>query len=58
MVAIEDHQMLGSILTLWNPQILNLIAAEATRHTLMVRMQIIRNIEEILYTNVYGPQGS
>lgn len=55
MVAIEDHQRSGGILTLWNPQILNLIAAEATRYTLMVRMQIIGNTEEILCTNVYGP---
>jgi exonuclease III len=57
MVAIEDHQMAGDILTMWNPQILNLIAAEATRHTIMVCMQIIGNIEEIFCTNVYGPQG-
>jgi exonuclease III len=57
MVAIEDHQRSGGILTLWNPQILNLIAAEATRYTLTVRMQIIGNTEEILCTNVYGPHG-
>jgi exonuclease III len=58
MVAIEDHQMTGGILTLWNPQILNLKAAKETRHTLTVRMQIIGNMEEILCTNVYGAQGS
>jgi exonuclease III len=57
MVAIEDHQRSGDILTLWNPQILNLIAVEATRYTLTVRMQIIGNTEEILCTNVYGPHG-
>jgi hypothetical protein len=57
MVSIEDHQRSGGILTLWNPQILNLIAAEATRYTLTVRMQIIGNTEEILCTNVYGPHG-
>jgi hypothetical protein len=56
MVAIKDHQMAGGILTLWNPQILNLITDEATRHTLTVHMQIIGNIEDILCTNVYGPQ--
>ena len=48
--------MAGGILTLWNPQVLSLIAAEATRHTLMVCMQIIGNTEVILCTNVYGPQ--
>jgi exonuclease III len=57
MVAIEYHQRLGGILMLWNPQILNLIVAEATRHTLTVRMKIIGNIEEIIFTNVYGPHG-
>jgi exonuclease III len=41
MVAIGGHQMAGGILTLWNPQVLSLITIEATRHTLMVRMQII-----------------
>ena len=38
MVSIEDHQRSGGILMLWNPQILNLIAVEATRHTLTVHM--------------------
>ena len=41
---------------MWNPKVLSLIAAEAARHTLTVRMQIIGNTEEILCTNVYGPQ--
>jgi hypothetical protein len=58
MVAIRGHQMVGGILTLWKPQLLILIAAEETRHTLMVRMQIIGNMEVILCTNVYGPQVS
>jgi len=55
MVAIEGHQMAGGILTLWNPQVLSLIAAEVTRHTLTVCMQIIGNTEVILCTNVYEP---
>jgi exonuclease III len=58
MVAIGGHQMAGGILTLWNPQVLSLIAAEATRHTLTVHMQIIGNTKVILCTNVYGPQVS
>jgi hypothetical protein len=48
--------MNGGILTLWNPQVMNLIASEATRHTLSVNMQIIGNTKMILCTNVYGPQ--
>jgi exonuclease III len=56
MVVVEGQQMAGGILTLWNPQVMSLIAAEATRHTLSVSMQIIGNTEVILCTNVYGPQ--
>jgi len=57
MVVIEDHQRSEGILTPWNPQILNLIAAGATKYTLTIRMQNIGNTEEILCTNVYGPHG-
>jgi hypothetical protein len=56
MLVVEGHQMAGGILTLWNSQVMNLIATEATRHTLSVSMQIIGNTEMILCTNVYGPQ--
>ena len=48
--------MARGILTLWNPQVLSLIATEATMHTLTVHMQIIGNAEVLLCTNVYGPQ--
>ena len=41
---------------MWNPQSVNLLAAEATRHTLFVNMKNIGNTTEILCTNVYGPQ--
>jgi hypothetical protein len=58
MVAIGGYQMEGGILTLWNPQVLSLIEAKVTRHTLTVHMQIIGNKEVILCTNVYGPQVS
>ena len=56
MLVVEGQRMAGSILTLWNPQVMNLLAAEATRYTLSVSMQIIGNTEVILCTNVYGPQ--
>jgi hypothetical protein len=48
--------MAGGILTLWNPQVMNLLTVEATKYTLSVNMQIIGNTEVILCTNVYGPQ--
>jgi hypothetical protein len=56
MLAVKSQQMAEVILTLWNPQSVNLLAAEATRHTLSINMQIIGNTAEILCTNVYGPQ--
>jgi exonuclease III len=56
MLAVERQQTMGGILTLWNPQSVNLLAVESTRNTLSVKMQIIGNIEKILCTNVYGPQ--
>jgi hypothetical protein len=56
MMGVEGQQMARGILTLWNPQVMSLIAAKATRHTLSVSMQIIGNTEVILCTNVYGLQ--
>jgi hypothetical protein len=57
ILAFEGQWMVGVILTLWNPQSMNLLAIEAMRHTLSVNMQIIGNSEVILCTNVYGPLG-
>jgi hypothetical protein len=56
MLVVERQQTAGGIITLWNPQSVNLLAAEATRNTLTANMKIIGNTEEILCTNVYGPQ--
>jgi hypothetical protein len=56
MLVFEGQHMAYGILTLWNPQSMNLLAVEATRHTLSANMQIIGNTEVILCTNVYGPQ--
>jgi hypothetical protein len=55
-LTIESQNTAGGILTLWNPQSVNLLSVEATRHTLSVKMQVIGNTEEVLCTNVYGPQ--
>jgi exonuclease III len=56
MLVVKGQQMEGGILTLWNSQMMNLIVAEATKHTLSVNMQIIGNTKMILCTNVYGSQ--
>ena len=55
-LTIESQNTVGGILTLWNPQSVNLLSVEATRHTLFVKMQVIGKMEEVLCTNVYGPQ--
>jgi exonuclease III len=54
MLVVEGQNMAGGILTLWNPQSLNLLVAKAMRHTLSVNMQIIGNTKVILCTNMYG----
>jgi hypothetical protein len=48
MLVFEIHQTVGGILTLWNPQSMNLLAIESMINTLSVNMQIIGNTEEIL----------
>jgi hypothetical protein len=48
--------MAGIILTLWNPQVMNLLVSEDTKHTLSVNMQFIGNMKVIVCTNIYGPQ--
>ena len=55
MLVVKGQHMVGGILTFWNSQVMNLLASEATRHTLSVNVQIIGNTEVILCTNVYGP---
>ena len=55
-LIIDSQNMMGGILILWKPQSVNLLSAEATRHTLSVKMQVIGNTEEVLCTNVYGPR--
>ena len=54
-LTIKSQNTAGGILTLWNPQSVNLLFVEDTRHTLFVKMQVIGKMEEVLCTNVYGP---
>jgi exonuclease III len=56
VLVVEGQQMVGSILTLWNPHSLTVLAAKEMRHTLSVNMQIIGNTKVIICTNVYVPQ--
>jgi exonuclease III len=53
---IDSQNSVGGILTLWNPQKVDLISAEATRHYLSVILQVIGTPDKVMCTNVYGPQ--
>jgi len=55
-LIIDSQNMAGGILTPWNPQSVNLLFAEATRHSLSVKMQVIGSTKEVICTNVYGPR--
>jgi len=55
-LTVERQNTMGGILTLWNPQSVNLLSVEATRNMLSVIMQTMGNTEEVLCTNVYGLQ--
>jgi hypothetical protein len=56
VLDIDSQNVVGGILTLWNPQKVELLSAEATKHYLSVIMQVIGNPEKVMCTNVYGPQ--
>jgi hypothetical protein len=50
--TIDSQNIVGGILTMWNPQMVNLLSVEATRHSLSIKLQVIGNIEEVICTNV------
>jgi hypothetical protein len=56
VLDIDSQNVVGGILTLWNPQKVDLLSEEATRHYLSVIMQVIGNLDKVMCTNVYGPQ--
>jgi len=44
------------LVTLWDPRVINILSAEATRSFIALEVQVIGNSETYLCTNVYGPQ--
>jgi exonuclease III len=56
VLNIDSQNVVGGILTLWNPQKVEFLSAEATKHYLSVIMQVIGSPERVMCTNVYGPQ--
>eukprot|EP00253_Pinus_taeda_P015016 PITA_15016 len=54
-LEVKADNIAGCILTLWNPQKLGIIDAEASRNYLSVVIQPVGDRETYLVTNVYGP---
>ena len=55
-LEVKAENTVGGILTLWNPQKVNIIDAEASRNYLLVVIQRLGVSETFLVTNFYGPQ--
>jgi len=55
-LEVKAENTAGGILTLWNPQKIDLIDAEASRDYLSAVLQPVGVKETYLVTNVYGPQ--
>ena len=53
---VKAENAAGGILTLWNPQKIDIIDAKASRDYLSVVIQPVGDKEIYLVTNVYGPQ--
>ena len=57
-LEVKENNATGGILTLWNPQKLGILDAEASNNYLSVVIQPLGDKEVYLLTNVYGPQKS
>ena len=55
-LEVKVDNIVGGVLTLWNPQNLGIIDAEASRNYLSVVIYLVRDRDIYLVTNVYGPQ--
>eukprot|EP00253_Pinus_taeda_P032924 PITA_32924 len=55
-LEVKAEHTAGGILTLWNPNKLDILDAEASREYLSVVIQPIGDKETYLVTNFYGPQ--
>eukprot|EP00253_Pinus_taeda_P013097 PITA_13097 len=55
-LMIDLENIAGGILTLWNPEKVSIIDAEASRNYLSVIIQPVGVLDTFLVTNVYGPQ--
>ena len=55
-LEVKAENTSGGILTLWNPQKIDIINVEASMDYLSVVMQPVGDKDIYLVTNVYGPQ--
>lgn len=55
-LEVKENNIAGGILTLWNPQKVRVLDAEASRNYLSVVIQPEGVAETFLVTTVYGPQ--
>lgn len=55
-LEVKAENTTRGILTLWNPQKVSIIDAEASRNYISVIIQPVRMSDIFLVTNVYGPQ--
>lgn len=55
-LEVKAENTTGGILTLWNPQKIDMIDAKASRDYISVIIQPVGDKELYLATNVYGPQ--
>jgi len=55
-LEVKVENTAGGILTLWNPQKIGIIDAEASRNYLSVVIQHVGDKDTYVVTNVYGPQ--
>jgi len=56
VLNIDSQNTAGGILTLWNPQKVEFLSVEVTKHYLSVIMQVIGSPDRVMFTNVYDPQ--
>ena len=55
-LEVKVENTVGGILTLWNPQKIYMVDAEASINYLSMVIQLVGNKEVYLVTNVYGPK--
>lgn len=55
-LEVKAENSAGGILSLWNPQRIGIIGAEASKNYLSVVIQPVGDRETYLVMNVYGPQ--